>query len=187
MKYLHCLALLLLASCTSKTTPEVIHDTTVIVDTVKMSPPPATSKPKPLPPRDSTPRPETSEPSGEPTTADAVALIGDYYDAINAHEYERAWRMWSNDGAASGKTLREFTDGFARTASSHVAIGRPGRVEGAAGSRFVIIPVTLTAETLDGQTERFKGTFTLRRAVVDGATAKQRAWHIESAKIRKEK
>ena len=53
----------------------------------------------------------------------------------------------------------------------------------AAGSRYVEIPVELTATTNDGRTQRFQGTVTLRRSVVVGATLEQRRWHIYTAKI----
>jgi len=47
-------------------------------------------------------------------------------------------------------------------------------VEGAAGSRYVTIPVTVRAETTTGREQRFVGSYTLRRSVVDGATPDHR-------------
>ena len=60
----------------------------------------------------------------------------------------------------------------------------PGRIEGAAGSRYVTVPVTIQASHQDGSNHRYAGTYTLRRAVVDGASEEQRAWRIESADLR---
>ena len=56
-------------------------------------------------------------------------------------------------------------------------------MEGAAGSRFIQVPVTIEAQMRDGGTQRYTGTYTLRRAVVDGATPEQRAWRIASASL----
>jgi hypothetical protein len=56
-------------------------------------------------------------------------------------------------------------------------------VEGAAGSRYVTIPVTVRAETTTGREQRFVGSYTLRHSVVDGATPDQRQWRIYSASI----
>jgi hypothetical protein len=56
-------------------------------------------------------------------------------------------------------------------------------VEGAAGSRYVEIPVEITATLTDGTVQHFTGTFTLRRSVVPGATADQLAWSIYSAEV----
>jgi hypothetical protein len=64
-----------------------------------------------------------------------------------------------------------------------VRTGEPGRIEGSAGSRFIEIPVTIEARTTADSTQRFAGTYALRRAVVDGASEAQRRWHIYSAGI----
>ncbi len=42
-----------------------------------------------------------------------------------------------------------------------------------------------TATTKDGHVQHFEGHYVLRRSVVDGASAEQRAWHIHSADINK--
>jgi len=113
----------------------------------------------------------------------AVAVIVDYYRAIAAHDYERAYRLWGT-GGPPGQTLESFTKGFADTASVTVAAGTPSRIDAAAGSRYIDIPVTVTAKTTAGQTQRFTGTYILRRSVVDGATPSQRAWHLYRASLK---
>jgi hypothetical protein len=110
-------------------------------------------------------------------------VIRGYYAAINAKDYRRAYGLWGNGGTASGQSFDSFAAGFARTANVAVEIGDPGRVEGAAGSRYVEIPVVVRATTDDGDSQRFSGSYTLRRSVVDGATAAQRRWHIDSASL----
>ena len=115
--------------------------------------------------------------------AQAAEVIRRYYAAIGARDYRRAYELWSEGGAASGQTLEEFTAGFARTARTEATIGEPGRIEGAAGSRYVEVPVVVRAVTDAGEEQRFEGTYVLRRSVVDGATAEQRLWHIHSADI----
>lgn len=62
-------------------------------------------------------------------------IIGRYYAAIAERDYERAYHVWADSGAASGQTLESFADGFDETARVDVEVGDPGRVEGAAGSR----------------------------------------------------
>src|SRR5690606_35603310 len=62
--------------------------------------------------------------------------------------------------------------------------GPPGRVEGAAGSRYVEVPATVTAETTSGRRQCFRGAYVLRRSEVAGATEEQRAWRIHSASLR---
>jgi hypothetical protein len=110
-------------------------------------------------------------------------VIDAYYAAINRRDYERAYRYWSGEGAASGQSLEQFRTGFADTAAVEIRTGAPGRIDPAAGSRYVEIPVEITATTTAGTTHRFRGHYVLRRSVVDGATEEQRRWRIASAQI----
>jgi NAD(P)-dependent dehydrogenase (short-subunit alcohol dehydrogenase family) len=110
-------------------------------------------------------------------------VLREYYAAIDARDFRRAYALWGNDGAASGQSFDEFVAGFASTAHVTVEIGKVGRLEGAAGSRFVEVPVTITARKTDGTPQRFSGSYSLRRTVVDGSTTAQRRWHLYAAKI----
>ena len=137
----------------------------------------------PLPPTDTAPPTQVQLPD-EPTPADAAAVVDAYYAAIAAGQYPRAYALWSGGGQASGQTAQQFAGGFADTASVSVDVGKPGRVDAAAGSRYVEIPVSVTATRRDGSVHHYAGAYTLRRAVVDGATDEQRAWRIASADLR---
>lgn len=114
---------------------------------------------------------------------EAANVIHQYYTAINSINYRKAYELWSDKGQASKQTFDQFQQGFADTASVTVEIGKPGDIEGAAGSRFITIPVTLEAKTKSGARQNFAGEYVLRRSVVDGASAEQRAWRIYSSKI----
>ncbi len=125
----------------------------------------------------------SAAPVDEPSAHDAVAVLRDYYAAINRQEYQRAWSSWSDGGHSSGQTPQQFADGFANTAQVALQAGVPGPMEGAAGSRYIEIPDTIDATQRDGSVRRYTGVYTLRRALVDGATDAQRAWHIASASL----
>lgn len=120
----------------------------------------------------------------EPTANDAVAVMRDYFAAINSGNFARAYALWADGGRASGQSPQAFADGFADTTGISVELLPPGRVDAAAGSRFVEVPVNLRASLRDGGERRLTGDFTLRRAVVDGATPEQRAWRIASSDLR---
>lgn len=120
----------------------------------------------------------------EPTAQDAVAAVRDYYAAINAQNYAQAFALWSDGGRATGQSPQQFADGFARTSGVSVEVMAPGRIDAAAGSRHIEVPVTLTAVQDDGSERKYAGRYTLRRAVVEGATPEQRAWRIVSADLR---
>lgn len=120
----------------------------------------------------------------EPTAQDAVAVVRDYYAAINGHDYAQAFALWSDGGRATGQSPQQFANGFADTNGVSVEVMAPGRIDAAAGSRYVEVPVALTTTRGDGSQRKFVGAYTLRRAVVDGATPEQRAWRIASADLR---
>jgi len=129
----------------------------------------------------------TTEPSLDDDQIAAVDVVKKYYAAINAKEYETAYKLWSNDGEASNQTLDQFKKGFAETKSVEVTVTSNDLViEGAAGSRYISIPVKIRSTMKNGKVQNFAGEYTLRRTVVDGATAEQMKWHIYSATIKKQ-
>lgn len=117
-----------------------------------------------------------------PTPEEAVALVREYYAAIESRAYDRAYGLWA-DGALR-QTPEQFAAGFAQTTHVDATVDTPGRLEAAAGSRFIEVPVAIEAAQQDGSVRRYVGAYTLRHAVVDGATPEQRAWRIASADIR---
>lgn len=135
---------------------------------------------------ESTTEPDTAAPdaTSEPSVQDAVAVIRDYYAAINRRDYAAAHALWSDGGRASGQSAEQFAGGFADTTGVSIEILAPGQIDAAAGSRYIEVPVALTATHADGRQQRFVGAYTLRRSVVDGATADQRAWRIGTADLR---
>jgi len=139
---------------------------------------PATSKPA-VPPQ----RP-AAEPVATDSIGDPVAIVRAYYAAIRAHDFLRAYRMWQVSGQAGGRSYAPFAAGFDSTESVDARTGVPGRVEGAAGSRFVTVPVEIDSRLRDGTRQRFTGSVTLRRVEVPGASAAQRRWHLYASNIR---
>jgi hypothetical protein len=128
--------------------------------------------------------PVDAQTAAEPTPEDAVAVIRDYYDAINSGDFVRAYGLWSDGGRSSGQSAPQFAAGFADITGVSVEIQSPGAVDAAAGSRYIEVPVAITTTRRDGSQHRLTGTYTLRRAVVDGATPEQRQWRIGSADLR---
>jgi hypothetical protein len=122
-------------------------------------------------------------PPAEPTPEDAVSVLRDYYAAIEARNFAHAWSLWSDNGRTSGQTPQQFADGFANTAHVAISTGTPGAMDAAAGSRYIQIPVAIEAAQRDGSVRRYTGSYTLRRAVVDGATPAQRSWKLASATL----
>jgi hypothetical protein len=138
-------------------------------------------------------RPAPAGPAGDSATLDSTAggagaaadVVRRYYAAIAARDFRAAYALWGDSGRASRQSFDDFAAGFRETASVEAEVGAPGRVDPAAGSRYVEVPVVVTARTTAGEAQRFEGSYVLRRSVVDGATPEQRRWHIHSASIRR--
>ncbi|MBU3077460.1 hypothetical protein [Sphingomonas quercus] len=135
----------------------------------------------------SAPAPQAgAAPVPAPDSAEAAAAVVQlYYAAIAAGDYAAAYRQWADGGRASRQDEAGFRKGFADTRAVRATLGPPGTVEGAAGSLYVTVPVTVEAALADGTRQRFIGSYVLRRVNdVPGATAEQRRWHIQSADLR---
>jgi hypothetical protein len=116
--------------------------------------------------------------------ANPADVVRDYYAAIAARNYAAAYALWGQNGGASGQTLQEFARGFANTARVRASISDSVSLGAAAGSQYATVPVTVDAQLRSGRAQHFTGTYTIRRAMVDGATPEQRRWHIYKAELR---
>jgi hypothetical protein len=144
--------------------------------------PPAPGTPGGLP-DDRTPVPEAPF---APTSAQGAAnVVQTYYALLEAGKYGEAWKLWSDGGKASGMTREAFAASFAKYAEYHAQVGAPGRIEGAAGSSYVDVPVVVYGRLKSGGEVHMNGPVTLRRVNdVPGSSAEQRLWHISASGVR---
>ena len=132
------------------------------------------------------PPPETPPPEADPDSAEAaVDVVRAYYAAVRARDYSQAYALWGNSGKDSQQTFEGFSRGYSETQSVDVEPGAPSRIEGAAGSRYVTVPVVVRAKTTTDLGQCFTGSYVLRRSEVDGATEAQRHWHLYSADLKR--
>jgi hypothetical protein len=105
----------------------------------------------------------TTAGAAQPTYLDdrssAARVIQSYYNAINRHEYARAYSYFGPDSAPSD--YARFKAGFSDTAQDRVGIGRVSS-DGTAGSVYYSVPVVLDATSTSGRQKRFRGCYTLR-------------------------
>lgn len=91
----------------------------------------------------------------------AESVIRSFYDAINRQEYSRAWSYYA-DGDGVPK-FDAFVKGYSDTASVKITLG-PSTGDGAAGSTYWTLPVSLDATNSKGKHSYFAGCYTLRLA-----------------------
>ncbi len=114
--------------------------------------------------------------------SDGVQVIRSYFNAVNLHEYVRAYDYWENQAALPA--LDAFIAGYQDTGSIQLAAGSAVSDAGA-GQLYSQIPVVLTAQTAAGDTQRFAGCYTLHlgNPAMQG-TPPFRPWGIRSADVR---
>ena len=91
----------------------------------------------------------------------AQPYISSFYDAIGRQEYSRAWSYYADGQGVPA--FDAFVAGYSNTASVKVAFGTESG-EGAAGSTYWTLPVSLDAVDTSGKHSYFAGCYTLRLA-----------------------
>ena len=136
--------------------------------------PPAPGQPGGLP-DDRTP---ISEGPIDPKSAEGAGqVLQSYFALLESDRAAQAGALWSNSAEKA-----KFDARLARYSEIHANLGKPGDLEGAAGSSYVDVPVQLYGRLEDGKEFHALGSMTLRRVNdVDGSTAEQRKWHIYKA------
>lgn len=81
---------------------------------------------------------------------------------------------------SSGVSQAEFVKQFTDYKTVKTAVGEAGQAEGAAGSIYIEVQLSLSGTTKNGEPYRVSGPVTLRRVNdVPGSTEEQRRWHIQ--------
>jgi hypothetical protein len=120
-----------------------------------------------------------AQPKGamDPKSAEAAGQVVQSLGAlIEQNKFTQAAALWEDSKAAAA-----FTNRFDHYREVHLQVGKPGNMEGAAGSSYVTVPVSIYGTTAGGTPFKCGGGATLRRVNdVPGSTASQRQWHIRS-------
>ena len=116
------------------------------------------------------------KPAIDPKSKEAASqLVRGLVEALNSGRMGDAWMLLG----PNAQTRKEFEARFARYASLKVTAGAPGDEEGAAGSIYLSVPLTV-AGSVSGKHVSDSATAILRRVNdVPGSTEEQRRWHIE--------
>lgn len=94
-----------------------------------------------------------------------VQLLQSYYNAINRQEYVRAYHYWdlnSKDATSQPPAYPQFEAGYTNTKDVHLTTGRV-LSEGAAGTFYFQVPVTLVASHTNGSKHTYVGCYTIRQ------------------------
>jgi hypothetical protein len=108
------------------------------------------------------------------------ALVRSLYNAIDRHEYARAYSYFSKPPA---KDVDAYAKGFADTAQVKLLTGAAGS-EGAAGSTYYNLPVAIEAVDAKGKSKVYAGCYTLKLADPTIQADKYDPLHIEKGSLK---
>ena len=163
-----------LAGCTREHPPQPANDVNIVVnsDSVATATEARTEGGVPGEPE------VVAEPKGpiDPKSAEAAGQVVQHFGAlIEQGRFDEAQKLWGDVAAAKASQ-----SALGRYSEVHLEIGKPGDMEGAAGSIYVTEPVTFYGKLKSGEQFRRAASIILRRVNdVPGSTEAQRRWHIE--------
>jgi hypothetical protein len=166
-------AFILVSGCSRRAANEAEPNANAPVSSVARPPPPLPSAP---PPATRAAKPQ-AEPTIDPKSpAAAQELVIDFAQLLNQSKFGEAY-MLLGPGAPPRK---DFDERFAPYSGLNVSTGKPGEPEGAAGSIYIEVPLTITGTDKSGKRVERSASAVLRRVNdVPGSTEEQRHWHIE--------
>ena len=128
----------------------------------------------------------SANPAGSPAASpelpsesrDPAKVVVAWAKTMSLKRWGSAHLYWGDYGARSGLTLAQFAAKWGKLANPEFEL-HAGDTEGGAGSLYYTAPIVL----IDGK-RHTRGEIVLRRVNdVDGASAEQLRWHIESLTI----
>lgn len=128
-----------------------------------------------------------SEARFTPESAQGAAnVVQTYFALLSERKFGAARDLWRPGSAGAGRDTTGFAATFDRYSEYHANIGAPGRIDAGAGQRYVTVPVQVYARLKADRSPYYAiGTVTLHRAGdVDGASAEQRQWRIETIALK---
>lgn len=126
--------------------------------------------------------PDAKTPLGKPDSAvdpknpeAAQRLVQQFADLLDARKFDKARQFLR----LNVQPPSELIDAFAQYSDLSVKVGDAGDQEGAAGSSYVSVPLTISG-SINGKRVMRRANVVLRRVNdVPGSTEAQRRWHIE--------
>lgn len=129
---------------------------------------------------DLTPAPLT--PEAQRTAKGAMAVALPWARGIELREFDQSWNLLGPDAKADWSKA-QFNAQFQSLTDLFVTFGS-GRMEGAAGSQFYALPVSITGQTSQKSARTLRGELILRRVNdVAGATPEQLNWHVSDLSL----
>lgn len=117
-----------------------------------------------------------ARPTIDPRSNEAAEeLVEGFVRLLNAGRLNDAYMLLG----ASAPSRSQFDDEFKRFSDLHASSGAAGLQEGAAGSIYVSVPMTISGTANNERVSRSAAAVLRRVNDVPGSSEEQRRWHIE--------
>jgi hypothetical protein len=137
-----------------------------------------------VPTNTNAPPPALSGPQGNIYEVEQVKpeqVVQQYGELLHARRFRDAYALWGPNPPLSENQFEKQFDAYK---TIDAAVGKVGPTEGAAGSIYSTVQLTLSGNKKDGSAYAMTGPVTLRRVNdVPGSTAEQRRWHIVKVEL----
>ncbi|MGN6848356.1 MAG: hypothetical protein ACTHJK_02585 [Sphingomicrobium sp.] len=173
-QYYLAISLFALASCEPRHQPEQpTRNANSPVIPAPSAPPAVENSPAP---QTQPPEPTAKKPTLDPKSTEAAEeLVGSFIRLLNTGRLNDAYMLLGPNASPQSESDRQFS----HYSDLKVTRGSAGDQEGAAGSIYVSVPLTVSG-VLEGKRVIRQATAILRRVNdVPGSTEAQRHWHIE--------
>jgi heat shock protein HslJ len=110
-----------------------------------------------------------------------LSVVSTFYDAVNARDFDRAYRLWETPP----QNYNDFVRGYSDTASVKVLTSPDPTVEGAAGSSYAEIPTVILVRRRNGGERMYAGCYVTRKSNLEppDTGSPNRGWRIYRAKL----
>lgn len=126
--------------------------------------------------------PAEREPFRQVESQSPAQVVAQFANLLVQRRFEEAHRMWDPD--AAGFTADQLESRFDRFTTIQAAVGDAEPPEGAAGSIYDDVQLTLSGTTKGGENYTLTGPVTVRRVNdVPGSTEEQRRWRIVKMRL----
>jgi hypothetical protein len=124
-------------------------------------------------------------PLRETDAAGAARVVTSAIDLLMVGRLEQM-ALLIQPGETTSKKIDSLDIAYARHPKAHAEVGMPGAMEGAAGTLYIEVPVTIYPEGASGAAAPLAAMVTLSRANdVPGSSAEERSWRIVDATVEK--
>ena len=118
------------------------------------------------------------------TQQSPTAVLQQYFQAIGAGKFDAAYALWRAQSNQAPESAADLTTRYHGIASVQMKVTGDTHTEGAAGTLYTTVPLTITEHTSDGNDKSLTGECVLARSNnVPGSSDNARHWRLHACDL----